>query len=148
MVKIGNPLTIPELNLMPEPEGGIELSKDMQQVLSLLTGFWRNKRTLLKSSPSGVLFTSSPQIKDIIHVNGVAVAFTYKGDDIECSEVLIMGHPDNVGTIWVKPHALALATNAWPLTKSEVVGLGITNLNMLNLLFANVTDTAIIAYTM
>lgn len=148
MSKIGNPLTIPELNLMPEAEGGIELSKDMQQVLALLTGFWRNKRTLLKSSPSGVLFTSSPQIKDIIHVNGVAVSFTYKGDDIECSEVLIMGHPDNVATVWVKPHALALSTNAWPLAKNDVVGLGITNLNMLNLLFANVTDTAIIAYTM
>ena len=148
MNSIGTPLKIPELTLSPEPEGGIVLSKDMQQTLSLLTGYWQNKRLLLKSSPSGVLFTSSPQIKDIIHVNGVAVAFTYKGDDVECSEVLIMGHPDNVGTVWVKPHALALSTNAWPLAKNDVVGLGITNLNMLNLLFANVTDIAIIAYSM
>lgn len=148
MNQIGTPLKIPELNLTPEPEGGIQLSKDMQQTLDLLTAFWQNKRVVLKASPSGVLFTASPQIKDIIHVNGVAVTFTYKGDNIGCSEVLIMAHPDNVAMLWVKPNALALVTNAWPLAKSDVVGLGITNLNMLNLLFANVTDTAIIAYSM
>ena len=39
MPVIGNPLPIPELDLRPVPEGGIELSKDMQQVLSALCGF-------------------------------------------------------------------------------------------------------------
>lgn len=144
---IGNPMTIPELDLRPELAGGVNLSEDMQQTLALLAGYWQYKRVLLKASPSGILFVTSPQVKDIIHVTATDTNFAYQGDNIECSEVMVMGHPDNTGKIWVKAHSAALTTNAWPLDKKEVIGLSITNLNMLNLLIAVNTEKAIIAYT-
>lgn len=148
MLSIGNPMPIPELDLRPEPTGGIQLTEDMQQALSLLVGYWKNKRVLLKASPSGALFVTSPQIKDIFHVTATSGNYAYQGENIECSEVLIMGHPDNTGRVWVKPNGTAATTNAWPLNKDDVVGLGITNLNMLNLLIVTDTEKAIIAYTL
>lgn len=148
MTSIGMPLHIPELDLKPEPAGGIQLSEDMQQVLALLTGFWHNKRVLLKASPSGVLFVTSPQIKDTFHVTAATANFVYQGENVKCSELMIMGHPDNTGRVWVKPNATATTANAWPLNKGDVVGLSITNLNMLNLLIVTDTDKAIIAYTL
>lgn len=147
MNTIGNPMNIPELDLKPEPTGGIQLSEDMQQVLSLLTGFWRNKRVLLKASPSGVLFVTSPQIKDILHVTADEDNDTYQGENVVCSEVLIMGHPDNTSKVWVKPNATATVDNAWPLAKGDVLGLSLTNLNMLNLLIVVSGEKAIVAYT-
>jgi len=148
MNTIGNPLPCPELNLQPEPTGGIELTESMQQVLAALTGFWRNKRLLLKASPSGVLFVCSPQVKDIIHVTAVGANYTYQGDNVECSEILVLAHPDNTGRVWVKPNVTATTANAWPLAAGDVVGLGITNLNMLNLLIVTDTEKVIIAYSM
>ena len=141
-------MAIPELDLRPELVGGVQLSDDMQQTLSLMAAYWRNKRVLLKGSPSGALFVVSPQVKDIIHVVGVGANYAYNGDNIECSEVMIMAHPANTGTIWVKPHALATTDNGWPLDKKEVLGLGITNLNMLTLLIVVDGEKAIIAYTL
>ncbi|GAI64848.1 unnamed protein product, partial [marine sediment metagenome] len=142
-----NPMKCPELDLQPVPIGGVELSENMQQTLAALTGFWRNKRVLLKASPSGALFVTSPQIKDIFHVVGVGANDTYKGENIPCSEVMIMGHPDNTGKIWVKPHVVATIDNAWPVAANDVVGLSITNLNMLNLLIVVDGEKAIVAYT-
>jgi len=142
-----SPVKMPELNLIPESERGIELDKGMKQVMSLLTAYWREERVTLKASEGGILFVTSPQIKDIIHVNGVAVTFTYQGDNISCSEVMVMSHPDNVLPVWVRPHKIAAANNAWPLEPKDSVGVSITNLNMLHILFGNITDTAIIAYT-
>lgn len=139
---------MPELNLIPETDRGIELDKGMKQVMSLLTAYWREQRVTLQASPSGILFVTQPQINDIIHVNGVAVTFTYQGNDVACSEVMVMSHPDNALTVWVRPHKIATANNAWPLDPKDSVGVGITNLNMLHILFGNETDTAIIAYTM
>jgi len=147
MSNIGVPLTIPELDLKPEPTGAIKLSDDMQQVLSLLAGFWLNKRILLKATPTGALFTTSPQLKDVFHVTAGSGDYAYQGSNISCSEVMIMAHPDNTGKVWVKPHATATVNNAWPLDKGDVVGLSISNLNMLNLLIAVNGEKAIIAYT-
>ena len=148
MNRIGNPMPCPELDLRPEPTGGIELTESMQQVLAALTGFWHNRRLLLKASPSGVLFVCSPQVKDIFHVTATAGNYTYQGDNVECSEVLIMGHPSNTGKVWVKPHGTATDANGWPLDKGDALTLGITNLNMLNLLIVTNGEKAIIVYTM
>lgn len=148
MASIGVPLTIPELDLKPEPTGGIQLSEDMQQVLSLLTAFWRNKRILLKATPSGVLFVTSPQIKDIFHVTATSGNFAYQGENIECSEVMVIGHLDNTGRVWVRTDVAATVNNAVPLDKGDTFVLGITNLNMLRLLIVTNGEKAIIAYTL
>jgi hypothetical protein len=147
MSTIGTPIQIPELFLTPEPGGGVQLTENMQQALALLAGYWQNRRVLLKATPSGILCITSPQIKNVFHVTATSTNYTYVGDNIECSEILIMGHPSNTGLIWVKPHATATTDNAWPLAKSEVLGISITNLDMLNLLIAVNAEKAIIAYT-
>jgi hypothetical protein len=148
MHTIGNPMPIPELNLQPEQTGGLQLTESMQQVLAALTGFWHNKRLLLKASPGGVLFVTSPQVKGIFHVTASTDNYAYQGDNVECSEVLVMGHPDNNGKVWVQAHAAATGDNGWPLDKTDVVNLGITNLNMLHLLIVTNTEKAIIGYTL
>lgn len=148
MLSIGNPMTIPELDLRPEPTGGIQLSEDMQQALSLLVGYWKNKRVLLKASALGVLFVATPQITDIFHITAVGDTYYYQGEDIQCTECLIMGHPSNVDTIWCRPHTQALTTNAWPLLKKESINFTLSSLSQLHLLFVKSGDIAIIAYTL
>lgn len=148
MGNIGRPMGIPEIGITPEPSGGIPISDNMQQSLACLTAYWRNLRMLLKASPNGVLFTSSPQLENIIHVTGVGANYDYKGSDIACSEVLVMAHPDNTGRIWVRPNAVATDATGWPLGKSDVMGFGLTNLNMLNIRIVTAGEIVIIAYTM
>lgn len=142
-----SPVKMPELNVIPETDRGIELDKGMKQVMSLLTAFWQEQRVTLKCSPSGVLFVCSSQIGDIIHVPATDDNFEYQGDNIACSEVLVMAHPSNGNTIWVRPHKIATVDNAWPLLKYDVFNCTITNLSMLHLLIPVNTERAIIAYT-
>lgn len=142
-----SPVKMPELHLIPETDRGIELDKGMKQVMSLLTAYWREQRVTLKSTPSGVLFTASSQIADIIHVVGDGANDVYQGDDIACSEVMVMGHPSNGNTIWVRPHKIATVDNALPLLKYDIMIFTITNLNMLHILIETNTERAIIAYT-
>ncbi|GAJ24204.1 unnamed protein product [marine sediment metagenome] len=143
-----SPVKMPELNLIPETDRGIELDKGMKQVMSLLTAYWRERRVTLQSTPSGSLFTCNPEIKDIFHVPADGDGDVYQGDDIQCSEVMVMAHPSNGNTIWVRPHKIATVDNAWPLLKYDVVSFTITNLNMLHILIETSTERAIIAYTM
>jgi len=147
MVNPDSPVKMPELHLIPESERGIELDKGMKQVMSLLTAYWREQRVTLKCSPSGVLFVSSSQVGDIIHYPAADNNDLYQGDNIACSEVMVMGHPANGNTIWVRTHKVATVDNAWPLLKKEVVSFTITNLNMLHILIPVKTERVIIAYT-
>jgi len=142
-----SPVKMPELNLIPESERGIKLDKGMKQVMSLLTAYWHERRVTLQSTPSGSLFTCSPQLGDIFHVPAVGNDFDYQGEDIACSEVMVMGHPSNGNTIWVRSHKIATVDNAWPLLKYDVVSFTITNLSMLHILIPVNTERAIIAYT-
>jgi len=148
MLQIGTPMAIPELDLRPEPVGGVNLSEDMQQALALLAGFWKNRRVLLKSSMAGILFVAEPQITDVYHVQATSGDYLYRGEDIQCTEVMIMGHPDNAGLIWVKPHLQADTNNSWPLAKKEVVKISLSALSQLHLRIVTQNDIAIIAYTL
>lgn len=147
MPAIGTPIAVPELNLQPEQAGGVQLSEDMQQTLTLLTAFFLNKRVVLKASASGMLYVTSPPIKDVLHVTASEAAFTYQGDNIPCSELLVIAHPDNTGRVWAKPNTTATVDNAIPLAAGDAVPISITNLNQLNLLIATNGEKAIIAYS-
>ena len=147
MNTVNTPMKIPELDLKPEPTGGIQLSENMQQSLSLLTAFWRNKRVLLKASPSGVLSVSSARIDDIKHYTGVGANDTQTGNDVKCTEVMVMGHPDNTDMVWVRPDKTATVDNAWPLAKGEVTNFTLDNLKQLNMLFVVAGEKCIVAYT-
>jgi len=146
MQTIGTPLQIPELNLSPEQQSGVQLSADMQQTLALLTAFWRNERVVLRASPSGALMVTAAQLKDVYHVTGVGANDTYQGSNHKCSEVLVMGHPDNTGKVWVRSHAVATVNNAWPLGAGEVIDVTIINLNMLHALIVVDGEKLIVAY--
>ena len=148
MVNPDSPVKMPELNLIPETDRGIELDKGMKQVMSLLTAYWREQRIALQSTPGGSLFVSSPQLSDIIHYPAADNDDLYQGDNIACSEVMVMAHPANGNTIWVRSHKIATVDNAWPLLKYEVMSFTITNLSMLHILIPVITERVIIAYTM
>jgi len=148
MREIHTPLGVDELDIKGTPSSPATISDNIQQVLSTLCGFWKNRRTLLKSSPSGILFTASPQIEDIFHVTGSGANDTYQGENKPCTEVMVMGHPDNTGKLWVRTKEAATVDNAWPLDANDVTGFTITNLNMLHILTVVDGEKAIIAYTM
>lgn len=146
MFHIGTPLKIPELKLQPDQEGAIQLSKDMQQSLSLMTAFSKNRRILVKASPVGAVRTTSARLIDILHYTGVGASDTQQGADIPCSEVMCMGHPSNTGKVWVRSLAVATTSNAWPLGKGEAVNLSVDNLRDLQMLIVVDTEKLIVAY--
>ena len=146
MQQIGTPLKCEELNLQPEREGGIQLSDDMQQVLSLLTAFSKNKRIIVRASPVGALRTTSARIIDIVHFTAVGDNDTQQGIDVPCSECMCMGHPDNDGKVWVRSLSTATTSNAWPLGKGEIVNISVDNLRDLQMLIASDTEKLIVAY--
>lgn len=147
MANIGKPMDVPELNIEPPISGKVRLSEDMQQTLALLTGYCDNKRVTLKATESGVLNTTSAKIKDIVHIAGIGGDYTRKGDDIACTECMVMGHPDNVGIVWVRPDKTANVNNAWPVAAGEVVRFTLDNLLQLNMLIVLHAERVIIAYT-
>ena len=146
MHRIGTPLKLPELNLQPEPEGGIELSEDMQQVLSLLTGFSKNRRIVLQSSPVGALRVTSARLIDVKHFTADQDDYTTQGDDVPCSEVMCMGHPSNTGKVWVRTLAEATTSNSWPLGPGESMNMSVDNFRDLQMLIALDTEKLIVAY--
>jgi len=147
MPDINKPMAVPDLNLKPPIDGKVRLSADMQQTLALLTAYGDNARKLLRASESGVLNTTSARIKDIKHYTGVGANDTQTGDNISCTECLVMGHPDNTGKVWVRPDKAATVDNAWPLAAGEVVGLTLDNLKQLNMLIVTDGEKVICAYT-
>jgi len=146
MHRIGIPLKAPELDLQPEPSSGIELSENMQQVLSLLTGFSKNRRIVLQSSPNGSLRTTSARIQDILHFTASGDNDTQQGSDVPCSECICMGHPDNAAKVWVRTLATATTGNSWPLGAGEVVNLSVDNMRDLQMLIVSDTEKLIVAY--
>lgn len=146
MFHIGTPLKIPELKLQPDQEGAIQLSKDMQQSLSLMTAFSKNRRILIKASPVGALRTTSARIIDIVHFTGSGASDEQQGSDVVCSEVMCMGHPSNGGKVWVRTLSTAGLTTAWPLGAGEVINFSVDNLRDLQMLIVVDTEKLIVAY--
>ena len=145
MHRIGTPLKLPELNLEPPQEGGINLSDDMQQVLSLLTAFSKNRRIIVQASPVGSLRTTSARIQDIKHIEGSGANDEVQGTDIPCSEVMCMADPTNTGIVWVRTLTTATTMNAWPLGVGEVVNLAMDNYRDLRALIVTHADMLICA---
>jgi len=153
MHDINKPMGLPELNLQPPITGKVRLSEDMQQTLALLCAQGGSQRTLLRASESGVLQTINPRIKDLWGATSTGAASTKQGSDIKCNEVMILGHPDNDTTIWVRPYSVYVplgdnANIAWPVIANGVVSFTVSNLNQIWFYFVGATDKVIVAYTM
>jgi len=147
MSVIKKPMNIPELNLYPPMDAGLRLSDDMQQTLAQLTGYDVNTRKLLRCSASGILSIASPRLIDIKHYTRTAIDNPIQGDDILCTEVLVLAHPDNAGRVWVRSGGVAGTTNSWPLAAGAVIGFSVDNLNQLKIHFPVQDEILIVAYT-
>lgn len=147
MGEINKPMGVGSLGIEPPISGKVRLSEDMQQTLALLTAYGDNERKVLRASESGVLNVASARIADIVHYTGVGANDTQEGGDIPCTEVLVMGHPDNTGVVWVRPDVTATVNNAWPLADGEVVSFTLDNLKQLNMLIVVAGEKVIVAYS-
>lgn len=151
MPDINKPMDIPELNLQPPITGKVKLSPDMQQTLALLCAMGNSERIMLRASVEGVLLTGEPVINDVVVLTGAVVApetdSLAQGDNIPCSQAMIMAHPENTDTVWVRPYAKPEDTHKWPLESGDVVKFAVDNLNRLHFLFDTDAERVTIAYT-
>jgi hypothetical protein len=91
------------------------------------------------------------KIQDILHFTGSGANDTIQGNEtpggnIECSEIMCMGHPSNTGPVWVKTGETATTGNAWPLDAGEVINFNVANLNELRMLIVVSGEALIVAY--
>lgn len=141
------PLPFDELDTRPSLSPKPRISDDIQQVLSLLSGYDGSQRRLLKVSPTGVLYVCSPPVKGIINVEGVGAGYNWQGDDISTSEVLIYANCKNVGDIWVNKGIAAAVDTGHVLECGDSVIWGLNNLRSLHLHIVNAGEKVIITYT-
>jgi len=150
MPDINKPMDVPELNLQPPITGKVKLSPDMMQTLATLCAVGNAQRVLLQASESGVLLVGEPVIKDIVILTGAIPAeeslSIAQGSDIPCSMAMVMAHPDNTDTCWVRPYNLPDDTHKWPMQKWDIVKFAVDNLNRLHFLFDTDGEKVIIAY--
>ena len=147
MPDINKPMGISGLNLKPPIDGKIRLSEDMQQTLALLTAYGVNERKLVRASESGVLNVASARIKDVLHYTGSGANDTQHGDNMPCTEVIVIAHPDNTGKVWARTDKVATINNAVPLDKKDRVGFSVNNLSELQMLFVVDGEKAIVMYS-
>lgn len=146
-MEFNSPLNTPDVSLRPPLEGRQPFDAELKRTLAMCMGKNDSDMRLLRCSPSGVLTVSSNTLQDVFHVAAGSTAYEYQGDDIPCSEVMIMGHPDNTGRVWVRRDTTAGASNAWPLEKKESITITLNNLKELRLMIAVENEIAIVAYT-
>ena len=140
-------MAIKFLGLKPPIDKAVRLSEDMQQTLATIVAYGIDERKVLRASESGVLNVTSARIKDIEHYTGSGANDTQSGKDIECTECMVMGHPDNGSKIWVRPGVTATVNNAWPFDANDVVNITLDNLKQLQILFVGDGEKAIVGYS-
>ncbi len=86
------------------------------------------------------------KIQDIEHYTASGANDTQQGNNVECSEILCMAHPDNTGNVWVRTSTAATTGNAWPLAAGELFSFNAENLNELRMLIVVDTEKLIVAY--
>lgn len=85
-------------------------------------------------------------MQDIEHFTGSGANDEQQGSDVECTELLVMGHPDNTGKVWVRTGEVATVTNSWPLEAGEVFSFNVDNLSDLQMLIVVDGEKLIVAY--
>ncbi len=147
MYKITKPLPFGQLETNPEISGMPTLSDDIQQTLSLLSGFDGQERQLIVVSPTGILRVAGARVASISNILADQDSYTWNGSNVKSSEVLIKAHPDNTGRVWANVDNAASANNGYPLDAGDYVKFSITNLTNLYLFIATDTEKAIIIAT-
>lgn len=148
MAKLELPLGTKGVPLSPSLSSLTPIEDRLVQTLALLLGYARGERVPLAASPSGVLYSASPRLTDVVHYTAAAPNAAKQGAEIVCTEILCMAHPDNTGRIWVRTRSTAAANNAFPLDKGEVMGFSVENLSELRALIVANGDTIIVGYSL
>ncbi len=148
MAKMTMPLASDQVGLRPSLSSQIPVSDELRQAIAMLFGFSQGERVALNATPSGILYTTSPRLVDVFHWTAAAPNTAKQGDNIACSELLCMAHPDNTGRIWVRTKTAAAANNAFPLDKGDIIGFSVENLSELRALIVANGDTLIVGYSL
>ncbi len=85
-------------------------------------------------------------MQDIEHFTGSGANDEQQGSDVVCTEILVMGHPDNTGKVWVRTGEVASVNNAWPLDAGEIFSFNVDNLSDLQMLIVVDGEKLIGAY--
>jgi len=141
------PLTFDDLPVRPPLVGRPRISEDIQQTAALLVGWDGVTRRLVRCSPTGALYVTSPRVKGIINQLSGGIGSTHQFTNIVTSEVMIRANPSNFGRVWVNVGKAAADHTGYPLDAGEWVNWSINNLINLHLFFANEDDYAIVVYT-
>lgn len=148
MAKLELPLGAKGLPLSPSLSSLSPVEDRLVQTLALLLGYASGERVPLRASPSGILFTASPRLTDVVHYTAAAPNAAKQGAEIVCTEILCMAHPENTGRIWVRTRQAATANNAFPLDKGDIMGFSVENLSELRALIVANGDTLIVGYSL
>jgi hypothetical protein len=148
MVKSGLPMGSESLSLRPSLPSQIPVAEQVQQTLALMLGLVPGERIPLRCSPSGIMYTASPRLTDVLHWTAAGANEPRQGDNIMATEVICESHPDNTGRIWVRTRIAAASNNAFPLDKGDVIGFSVENLSELRALIVTAGDTLIVGYSL
>lgn len=141
------PMPLGDFQTKPPLTARVRITEEMQQVLSLLTGYDGAARRLLRVTPTGILPTVNPTIQAFVNITGSGANYTWQGSDIKCTEVIVRAHPDNAGRVWVNVYGAAGADSGWPLDGNEYVPITVSNLNQIHLKIVADGEKVILAYT-
>jgi len=144
---IGKPLPFDELEIKPPLPPLQRLSDDIQQVLSLLSGYNGSQRKLIKVTPKGDLFIASPPVKGIANIVAADTVHDWQGGNISTTEVLIIAVPNNSNRVWVNVDSVAAPDTGYPLDAGDWVRWSIANLNRLHIHIVTIGEKAVIVYT-
>lgn len=148
MAKLGLPIADESLDIYPKLPPNIPLTNEVQQTLSLILGYSNSDRVPLRASPSGILYTCTPRISDIIQWLAVANDELHQGPELPCSIVLLRCALANTGNVYVSVRKTATITNSLPLQKGEWVIFSIENLSELHCLIATAGDVFIVMHSL
>ena len=135
-----------QLDAEPPITGRMRVSADAQQTLALLSGFDGVERRLIEISKQGILITADVRPKDVINVTGVGADDDWQGDNIKCSEVKVMAHPDNASRLWVNIDEGGAEDEGEPLDAGDWLRWGLENLKNLHVHIVGAGDKVIITY--
>jgi len=113
----------------------------------VLSAYVEHQRRFLQCSESGVLSIASARLKDIFHVTATSDNFVWQGDNIICSELLVIGHPDNTGKVWVRGDIPATIDNSLPLFAGDSTVFSLNNVKSLHILIEKDTEKVIVGFT-
>ena len=142
------PMGSERLGIRPPLASQIPVAEQVVQTLAQLLGHHQGNRIVLQASPSGILYVASPYLADVVHFTGVGANDTQQGNNVACTEVVCIGHPDNTGKVWVRTKQVATVNNAIPLDAGDIVGFSVENMSDLQMLIVVAGEKLIVGYSL